>query len=115
MRFEQEGCLNLGGPIGCAEGESADWGRLALREGGEPMEPMDPLGESGERADAPLPNLNGGHSTRADLRERALVAKPLVRDRDGRKRFGLRRLGEVRIVLAHDMPEILTLEEWAVE
>ena len=84
--------MNLGGPIGCAEGESADWGRVLFREGGEPTGLKEPLGDIGESADAPLPNLNGGHSTRADFRERALVVKPLVRDRDGRRRFGLRRL-----------------------
>ena len=88
----KDGCLNLGGPIGCEEGESADWGRAQVREGGEPMGLEGPLGDIGESADAPLPNLNGGHSTRAEFRERALVAKPLVRDRDGRRRFGLRRL-----------------------
>ena len=92
FRFENEACLNLGGPIGCEEGESADWGRL-LRWGGEPMEPLVPFGDNGERVEAPFPNLKGGHSTRAGLRERALVVKPLVRDKEGRKRFGRRRLG----------------------
>lgn len=56
------------------------------------MRLSEPSSDIEENADAPLPNLNGGHSTRADFMERALVVKPFVRDRDGRRKFGLRRL-----------------------
>ena len=59
-----------------------------------------PPGDIGDNADAPLPNLKGGHSTRAGFRERALVVNPFVRDKDGRRKFGLRLLCDVRIVLA---------------
>ena len=70
-----------------------------MRDGGEPIEPTDPLGDCRDSPDAQLPNLKGGHSTRADFRETALVVKPLVRDKVGRNKFGLRRLFNVRMAL----------------
>ena len=66
-------------------------------------------------ADGPLPNLKGGHSTRADLKETALVVKPLVRERDGLNRFGLRRLWCVRNFHVWKDSEIRTLEGLVVE
>ncbi len=82
------------------------------------MDPIDPFGDCRGSTGAQLPNLKGGHSTRADLRETALVVKPLVRDKVGRNKFGLRRLLEVRPVLCFGVV-ILTHEvqvvEWALK
>ena len=46
--------------------------------------------------EVPLPNLKGGHSTRADLKETDVVVSPLFLDNDGRIKEGLRRLTSTR-------------------
>ena len=51
---------------------------------------MDIKGKEG--AEAPLPNLNGGHSLRADFKEIEVVVEPLVRDNEGLIREDLLRL-----------------------
>lgn len=81
-----------------------------MRDGGEPIEPTDPFGDCGGSIGAQLPNLKGGHSTRADLRETALVVKPFVRDKLGRNRVGLRRLLNVNYSLCVADGIILTHE-----
>jgi len=91
LKFEK-GCLNLGGPIGIDDGESADLGRQS--RGGD--EPKPSIGDI-RAADgiAPLPNLNGGHSTLADFREIEIVVEPLLRDEHGLSKVGRRRLNRI--------------------
>ena len=45
-----------------------------------------------EGAEAPLPNLNSGHSVRAVFKETDVVVKPFVRDKEGLIREDLLRL-----------------------
>lgn len=45
-----------------------------------------------EGTEGPLPNLNGGHSVRADFRDNDVVVKPLVRDNEGLIKEDLLRL-----------------------
>lgn len=89
MRFEK-GCLNLGGPIAIEDGESADLGRLS-RGGEEEKLSTGDIGPGGGR-EIPLPNLNAGHSTLADLRETEFVDTPFAREKDGLDSVSLRRL-----------------------
>ena len=78
--------------MGCDAGECADCGRFS-RGGEVSKHSCGDINEDG--TEAPLPNLKGGHSTRADFNEREIVVEPLLRDRDGRMRLGLRRLKEM--------------------
>lgn len=84
------GCRNRGGPIGSGAGECADCGRLSIW--GEDAKHSSADITDGWSTEGPLPNLKGGHSTRADLNETAEVVNPLVLDSEGRIREGLRRL-----------------------
>ena len=45
-----------------------------------------------EGVEGPLPNLNGGHSVRADFKDTDVVIKPLVRDNEGLIKEDLLRL-----------------------
>ena len=61
-----EDCLYLGGgPIGCADGESADWGLPSLC--GDASKHSSGLISPEGLVDIPLPNRKGGLSTCADF------------------------------------------------
>ena len=84
-------CLNLGGPIGSGAGECADCGRFSLW-GEDSKHSWADIRDEG--AVGPLPNLNGGHSTRADFNDTDVVVILFVLDTDGLIKVGLRRLLE---------------------
>ena len=85
-----EGCLNLGGPIGNGAGECAERGRASF--GGEDAKHSSVDIKEREGAEEPLPNLNGGPSFREDFRDTDVVVRPLVRDNDVLIREDLLRL-----------------------
>lgn len=110
------GRLNLGGPIGIEDGEWAECGRLSLW--GDAAKHSSGDINEGDGREAPLPNLKGGHSTRVAFSESDVVVNPLVRDRDGLNKLGLRRLEEKvdqhRLRLCVSSRTMLTLEVWVV-
>lgn len=65
-----------------------------------------------EGAEGPLPNLNGGHSVRADFKETDVVVKPLVRDNEGLIKEDLLRLRQRSDYAARfpEVQELLTLK-----
>lgn len=69
-----------------------------------------------EGAGGPLPNLNGGHSVRADFRDTDVVVKPLVRDNEGLIKEDLLRLTykSDQYSLSPRTQKVLTLKALAV-
>jgi len=90
-RFEN-GCLNLGGPIGIDDGDPTDCGLLSLA-GDAVKHSSGDIRDAGGNDAALLANLNGTQSTLADFSESDVVEEPFVRDKVGRRKLGLRRLG----------------------
>lgn len=85
-----EGCLNLGGPIGKGAGECAECGRASPLVEDAKHSSVDIKDKEG--TEGPLLNLNGGHSVRADFKETDVVVRPLVRDNEGLIKEDLLRL-----------------------
>ena len=90
LRLSEDCRLRGGGPMGFADGESADCG-LPSRVG-EASKHSAGVMRTEWFASRPPPNLKGGQSVCIAFSVTADVVRPLLRDKDGRSNECLRRL-----------------------